>query len=214
MKIIGIDLAGTSNNQTGYAVLNGKQTKTKVLYTNDEIISETLKSGSNLITIDAPLGIPKGRCCLDYNCKCRKYGCMRVGERQLVKLGVRIFPCGFGGMQKLTMRGINLRNYFEKKGLNVIETYPGSAQDLLGIPRKGKDHRKLQRALIKQGFIGDVSKREITDHELDAVTSAFVGQLYKQGKTMALGIPEEEYIITAKPKSFELLKKIKELGIK
>ncbi|UCD20837.1 MAG: DUF429 domain-containing protein [archaeon] len=213
MKIIGIDLAGVEKRQTGFAINNGFNTKTKVLYTDDDIIEEVERSGSKLVTIDSPLGYPKGRCCLDYNCKCRKYGCMRVGEKQMVKIGIRIFPCGFGGMQKLTNRGIKLRKLFEKKGYEVIETYPGSAQDLLGIPRKKKGIEILRKALKEYGFKGDIEKKEITDHELDAITSALVGKLYKKGAYIALGIKEEAQIITAKPKNKETLKKLKELGL-
>jgi predicted nuclease with RNAse H fold len=200
MRIIGIDLAGTEKGYTGFALIDNKLTTwTSVLRTDDEIKKATLAE-KGLITIDAPLGIPKGRCCLDYNCACRKFGCARVGERQLMRMGIKVFPCGFGGMQKLTMRGIALKKFFEGKGRDVIETYPGSAQDLLEIPRKGKDHRKLQRALIKYGFKGDVRKKDITDHELDAITSALVGKLYLKGDYLAIGIPEEQQIITARPK--------------
>ena len=46
---------------------------------------------------------------------------MRVGEKQMVKIGVRIFPCGFGGMQKLTNRGIMFRKELEKKGYEVLQ---------------------------------------------------------------------------------------------
>ena len=201
-KIIGLDLAGSAKGKTGFALVSGKKTETKVLRTDEEIIEETMKQ-EGLITIDAPLGLPKGRCCLDYNCKCVKHGYSRQAEKDLRKMGIRVFPCGFAGMRTLTNRGIMLKKYFEKRGREVIETYPGSAQDLLGISRKGKqnkDIKKLQRGLIRFGFAGDVKKKDITDHELDAITSAFVGQLHRKRKTIALGIEEESQIITAKPK--------------
>lgn len=207
MKIIGIDLAGVEKKTTGFAVLkSGLNVTTKPLHTDDEIIEATLKEKPKLVTIDAPLGLPKGRCCIEYNCKCVKFGYTRECERQLFKMGIRVFPCGFAGMQKLTSRGIKLRKFFEKKGLKVIETYPGSAQDLLNIPRKGDDHKPLQKALVKYGFKGDVNKKDITHDELDAITSALVGKLYFQGKTMALGIEEESQIITAMPKNQSKLK--------
>lgn len=213
MKIIGIDLAGIPERPTGFAVINGFNTLTKNIFSDEEILDEVERSRAKLITIDSPLGYPKGRCCLDYNCKCRKYGCMRVGEKQMVKLGVRIFPCGFGGMQKLTNRGIRIRKLLEKKGYEVIETYPGSAQDLLGIPRKKEGIEELRKALIKRGFKGDIHKKKISDHELDAITSALVGQLYRKGEYIALGIAEEAQIITAKPKDKIKLAKLKEMGI-
>ncbi len=207
MKIIGIDLAGVEKKTTGFAVLEkGMKVKTKALHTDEEIIEATLKEKPKLVTIDAPLGLPKGRCCIEYNCKCVKFGFTREAERQLMKMGIRVFPCGFAGMQKLTNRGIMLRKFFEKKGFEVIETYPGSAQDLLGIPRKGDDHRPLQKGLTKYGFKGDVSKKEITHDELDAITSALVGKLYLEGKTLALGCDEESKIITALPKNQSALR--------
>ena len=220
-KIIGIDLAGVPRKDTGFAIVNGSSAKTKVLKTDEEIIKAVKEVESNskkktLVTIDSPLGYPKGRCCLDYNCDCRKHGCMRVGERQLVKIGVRVFPCGFGGMRKLTNRGIKLKNIFEDKGYKVIETYPGSAQDLLGMPRKGKNNEtkeELRKALIKYGFKGDIEDKGISDHELDAITSGLVGQLYRKGEYIALGIEEEAKIITAKPSEEEKLDKLKELGV-
>jgi predicted nuclease with RNAse H fold len=205
-KIIGIDLAGDEKHKTGFALLDKKlNAKTKVLMTDEEIINETLRQ-DGLITIDAPLGLPKGRCCLDYDCKCNKYGYSRHAEKELRKLGVRVFPCGFAGMRKLTLRGIKLKKFFENKGREVIETYPGSAQDMLGIPRKGKDLTRLKQALIKYGFKGDVGKEKISDHELDAITSAYVGLLYREGSTIAFGLKEESQIITAKPKGQEMLK--------
>ncbi len=203
--IIGIDLAGDEKHKTGFALLDeGFNTATRVLITDEEIIEETLKN-EGLITIDAPLGLPKGRCCLDYNCGCNKYGYSREAEKELRKIGIRVFPCGFAGMRKLTMRGIKLKKYFEKKGRQVIETYPGSAQDLLGIPRKGKNQEFLQKALIKEGFKGDVKKEEITDHELDAITSAWVGKLHEEGRTISFGIEKESQIITAAPRNQKFL---------
>jgi len=200
MKIIGIDLAGVSKKQTGFAILyDGMKVKTEVLHEDEEIISKSLDEKPDIITIDAPLGLPKGRCCVDYNCECVKHGYTRKAERLLMKMGIRVFPCGFAGMQKLTMRGIKLRKVFEEKGYEVIETYPGSAQDILGIPRKGKGIELLRKALVDYGFDGDVKKEKITDHELDAITSALVGRFYLEKKHVAIGDPEEKQIIIPIP---------------
>ncbi len=202
MSIIGIDLAGVDKKTTGFAVLKkGMKVKTEALHTDKEIINATIKENPDLVTIDAPLGLPKGRCCIEYNCKCVKHGFTRQCERDLYKMGIRVFPCGFAGMQKLTKRGIKLKKIFEKKGFKVIETYPGSAQDLLGIPRKGNNHTPLKRGLIKYGFKGDINKKDITHDELDAITSALVGKLYLEKKTLVLGLEEESQIITAMPKN-------------
>lgn len=200
MKIVGIDLAGVQKKQTGFAILyNDMKVDTEVLYRDEEIINKSLEVKPDIITIDAPLGLPKGRCCLDYNCECAKHGHTRKAERLLMKMGIRIFPCGFAGMQKLTMRGIKLRELFENKGYKVIETYPGSAQDILGIPRKGRGVEILRKALVDYGFDGDIRKEKITDHELDAITSALVGKFFLENKYIAIGDPEEKQIIIPIP---------------
>jgi len=187
-KIVGIDLAGVDNRPTGFATLNGVSVKTKVLFHDEEIIGEifnlmvgTIES-NGLISIDAPLNRPsKGK--------------SRICEKALRRLGIRVFPCMFAGMAKLTERGIKLATKLRGYHYEVIESYPGSAQDILGIPRKGKNQKLLQDALIKYGIKGDVTKPNITNHELDAITSAIVGKLYLQGETVALGTYKEGFMI-------------------
>ena len=61
----------------------------------------------------------------------------------------------------------------EKKGLIVIETYPGAAQDILHIPRKGRGLDKLAGGLSMAGIKGLNST--MSGHELDAVTVVIVG---------------------------------------
>ncbi|MEM3061031.1 MAG: DUF429 domain-containing protein, partial [Candidatus Bathyarchaeia archaeon] len=98
-------------------------------------------------------------------------------------------------MRKLTMRGIGLRSVLEIKGFRVIETYPGGAQDLLGLPRKKYGIERLRDGLIKFGIRGDVLNAKITDHELDAITSALVGKMFLEGNFIAIGDPSEVMMI-------------------
>jgi predicted nuclease with RNAse H fold len=93
---------------------------------------------------------------------------------------------------------MKLRKILENKGFKVIESFPGAAQDLLGMPRKQKGLEKLRHALIKYGIRGDVEKKVVSDHELDAVTSALVGLLYLKGNYTAIGDPEEMLMILPK----------------
>lgn len=206
MKVIGIDLAGVETKETGFCVLDESlNVKTSVLYKDEEIIKETEKTEPDIISIDAPLALPKGRCCLKKTCKCRKYGHLRKCDRELAKMGIKFFPVTLGPMRKLTLRGIKLRKIFEGKKFNVIESFPGSIQDILGMPRKQRGIEKLRKALIEYGFEGDVKKKEITDHELDAITSALVGKMYLEGDYLAIGDPEE--ILMILPRRKESLKK-------
>lgn len=192
MTIIGIDLAGAPKRNTGFAVLkNTMEVKTKVLHTDDEIIKETLALKPKIISIDAPLCLPKGRKTLEE----RDAPHLRKCDRQLLKMKIKFFPITLGPMRMLTKRGIMLKKIFEKKGFEVIESYPGAAQDVLNIPRKGAGLETLKKGLIKYGFTGDVKKKDITHDELDAITSALVGKFYIEGNYLALGSLEEGLMI-------------------
>jgi len=199
MKIVGIDLAGVETKPTGFCVLDENlNTKTSVLLSDEEVIGETTKVKPDVISIDAPLALPKGRCCLRKGCKCRKYGHFRECDRELARMGIKFFPITLGPMRKLTLRGIALRKRFERNGFKVIESFPGSIQDILKMPRKQRGLEKLRSALIDYGFKGDVNKKRITDHELDAITSALVGKMYLEGNYLAIGNPEEILMILPK----------------
>ena len=62
---------------------------------------------------------------------------MRECERELKRRGVNVYPCLIPSMQKLTARGIRLARSLRERGIPVIESYPGAAQDIMRIPRKG-----------------------------------------------------------------------------
>lgn len=201
MKVVGIDLAGVETKETGFCVLDENfYVKSSVLYKDEEIIEKTENAKPDLISIDAPLALPRGRCCLRKSCKCRKYGHFRKCDRELARMGIKFFPVTLGPMRKLTMRGIKLRKIFERKKFKVIESFPGSIQDILGMPRKQRGTEKLKRALIEFGLKGDVKKEGITGHELDAITSALVGKMYLEGNYIAIGDPEEILMILPKRK--------------
>jgi predicted nuclease with RNAse H fold len=59
----------------------------------------------------------------------------------LLRMKIKFFPLTLGPMRKLTERGIRLKKILEKKRLDVVETYPGAAQDILKIPRKQHGYR-------------------------------------------------------------------------
>jgi len=83
----------------------------------------------------------------------------------------------------------------------VIESFPGATQDILKMPRKQRGTEKLRRALIKHGIKGDIKKGKLSDHELDAVTSALVGIFYLEGNYLAIGDPEEIIMILPRVKA-------------
>ena len=102
-----------------------------------------------------------------------------------MKRGIKFFPLTLGPLRKLTARGISLRRILEDEQFIVIEAYPGGAQDILGIPRKQQGLDKLKAGLENLGIKGLNS--QMSDHELDAVTCAYVGKLFLDGKAVVYG---------------------------
>ena len=98
-------------------------------------------------------------------------------------------------MQQLTARGIRLAKELRSKGLPVIESYPGAAQDIMGIPRKRAGLEYLKGGLAAFGISGKFLDAKVSHDEVDAVTSAAVGLFFWSGKFEALGNEEEEFLI-------------------
>jgi predicted nuclease with RNAse H fold len=120
---------------------------------------------------------------------------MRVCEKILKKRGVNVYPALIPSMQKLTYRGMILANYFRQIGIPVIESYPGAAQDIMGIPRKRAGVEYLERGMRLFGINGSFDYNRVTHDELDAITSAIVGLFFWSGKFEAIGSDYEDYLI-------------------
>ena len=73
----------------------------------------------------------------------------------------------------------------EDNGVQVVEIYPGGAQDVWGIPRAKHDMQGLRTGLVRMGIRGLLE--DCSDHELDAATAALVGRLYLQGEAEVYG---------------------------
>lgn len=197
-KVIGIDLCAAEHRLTGWALLSGAATQTKLVKTDDEIFKETIRHQPDIISIDSPLTLPIGRCCTSDTCECRAKGILRECERTLWRRGVRVFPCLLPSMQKLTERGIRLAQRFRKHGYTVIESYPGAAQDIMRIPRKKSSELDLAQGLASFGVKGNFLVERVTHDELDAITSGIVGYFYLAGQYEGLGNKREDYLIIPK----------------
>lgn len=190
MKAVGIDLAGVESRPTGLCRMDGKLlASTCLLYTDDETIRKTVEYRPDVVAIDAPLALPRGRESLKEisNIHLRECG------RELIRMGIKFFPLTLGPMRRLTERGIRLRADLERKGLTVIETYPGATQDILHIPRKGKGTDGLIKGLQMVGVKG--LENGMNGDELDAVTCALVGIMYLRIEYSAIGDPNEMLMI-------------------
>lgn len=174
---IGIDLAGKKTNPTGICLLKGMHATTSILYKDNEIIDYVKAKAPDIVAIDAPLT----KASFDDGKNGRLRGC----EIELKKRNIHFFPISLPSMKELTKRGALLANQLRNFNFKVIEVYPGGAQDIFGIPRKKYGKKKLLEGLALLGICGLNS--EMSGHELDAVTAAFVGFLYLQNKAEIYG---------------------------
>jgi uncharacterized protein YprB with RNaseH-like and TPR domain/predicted nuclease with RNAse H fold len=197
-RTVGIDLSASARRTTGWALIEGRRVEARLLRTDEEIIDATMEASPDLVSIDSPLSLPKGRDCTKDNCECRKFGITREAERILRRRGVYIFPSLIRSMQSLTERGIRLKKEFEKRGVHVIESYPGAAQDILRIIRKKVSLEDLKQGLLNVGLTGEFMKGRNSHDELDAITSALVGYFYLADEFEALGNKEEGFLIVPK----------------
>lgn len=195
-RIVGIDLTGSEARLSGWCLLENGKASTLKIGSDQDLIEATMRTQPSLISIDSPLSLPRGRTTVEDDDPGRvEFGIMRECERILKKRGVNVYPSLIRSMQALTARGIRLANYFRSVGVPVIESYPGAAQDIMNIPRKGADLGLLKEGLAEFGISGDFEKQNVSHDELDAITSAVVGLFFMSGKFEGLGNQAEEYLI-------------------
>lgn len=196
LSVVGIDLTGSENKPSGWAVLSGDCAVTKPICSDDELIEESLKFNPKVISIDSPLSYPEGRHCTNPNCECKKFGITRYCERLLSSFGIGVYPCLIPSMVNLTNRGMRLAKKFRDRGIEVIESYPGVAQDILNIRRKQNGVEHLKNSYKNFGIKGEYLRAEKISHdELDAIASALVGLFYVDNQYVGLGNDKENYLI-------------------
>ena len=196
VAIVGIDLTGSEKRKSGWAAVIGQELNTELVASDADLIGKTLSAKPFLVSIDSPLSLPSGRLTeFDDDPGRDEYGIVRQAERQLRKRGINVYPALLPSMQRLTRRGVELAALLRKQGVPVIESYPGAAQDILGIPRKKTSLKHLVDGLRRFGYESLTEESNVAHDELDAATSALVGQFMLAGYWEALGSPEEDYLI-------------------
>ena len=188
-----MDLAGVESRPTGLCLLKGLRAETWTAWRDEEVVEAARRGRVEVVAVDAPLGLPKGRRSLEE----RSPHHLRRCDRELLERGIRFFPVTLGPMRVLTARGMRLKARLEGEGFKVIEVYPGGAQDVLGIPRKRAGRGALLEGLRSLGLEGPSG--EASDHELDAATAALTAALYLAGLYEELGDPDEGVIVMPKP---------------
>jgi len=189
MSIVGLDLAGVESRPTGFCILGDMKAETALVYTDGEILAKIRESNPRVVAIDAPLSLPPGRKSIEERTDVH----LRESDRELLKRGIRFFPVTLGPMRKLTERGISLKRILEAEHFTVIEAYPGGAQDVLGISRKQKGLDNPKAGLGNLGIEG--LNNQMSDHELDAVTCAYVGKLFLEGQAVTYGNPNDGIVM-------------------
>jgi len=174
MKAVGVDLTGSENRPSGLAFLNDNRLiKTGRLKSDSDILGFVFDYVPDVVSIDSPLSLPEDPKKIYRDC-----------ELTLKRRGIGVYWCLLPSMEKLTRRGIGLAAIIRHYGYEVIESYPGAAQDILNIPRKSKGTAMLAAGLANYGITGNLN---VSHDELDAVTAAIVGLLYLRGDYEALG---------------------------
>ncbi len=168
VRIIGVDLAGVSTRPTGLAMLYQNTIETNVFHTDFEILEFCTMVRPQIVAIDAPLSKPSEKG-------------LRECDRILIRRGLRVFPPFFGGMRKLTERGIRLARVLKRKNIEVIEVHPKTSGILLF---NSKNRDVWVKQITRLGF---KIEKKMTVHEVDAVLAALTGWLYVRGKTESVG---------------------------
>lgn len=196
VTVVGIDLTGSESKPTGWAVLDGFSARTRMIGSDRDILEATVAAKPTLVSIDAPLSLPFGRTSVtDDDPAFAEAGIVRTAERVLWARGVKTYPALIRSMQQLTARGIRLATDLRKLGIPVIESFPGAMQDILGMPRKGVSLSALAQCLSEYGLTGLSDGQSRTHDEIDALSSAIVGQAFWEGKYEGVGDDREGYLI-------------------
>lgn len=196
LRVVGIDLTGSEKRPTGWCLLAGNEAVTTTISRDEELIERTVATRPDIVSIDSPLSLPDGRKRILYDKLGHvTFGIMRACELTLKRRGVNVYPCLIGSMQNLTARGIRLAKALRIRGVPVIESYPGAAQDIMGIPRKRASLDYLKQGLAEFGISGSFLTAKVSHDEVDAVTAAVVGLFFWSGKFEALGNEDEDYLI-------------------
>jgi len=174
----------------------------RLLGDDAELIDEVEHHRPSVIAIDAPLGLPRGLCCLEPECSCWPQSPTkgRSCERELARLGI---PCYFTTkrsiIKPMVRRAMDLKVELASRGYEVIEVYPYATKvRLFGKPIPPK-HRHLGLVFLRAQLamrmpfliphLGDFN------HDLcDAALAAYTAYLHRQGKAELIGQGEEGLI--------------------
>ncbi len=202
---VGIDLAGLPHRETGVAVLrDGHLERLVTAGGDDEIMALAALAGpGGTVAINAPLSLPRGRCCLDDDCPCRHDPGTRSREieRELLRMRVPVLATAL--IKVLARRGIALAAALRAVGCAPLEVYPYATLRLLGLPAQGKrtqlGRRRIHHAL--QPLVPGLDHPDASEHQLDAIVCALTAQLWRAGRTRTVGVADEGLMVIPLPET-------------
>lgn len=177
-RVVGMDLAGKPDRPTGWALLQGKIVEVKELFSDKDLLKETINVNPFMVAIDAPLTLPKS-------------GVTRKADRDMRKLGYPVFPPLYPAMKTLTFRGMRLAQMLRKRKIEVIEVHPASTRKALFMPVK--DWGAIREVFVAMGL--QKLKKALSSHEVDAVTAALTAYFHIRGSVEKIGDDVEGYIV-------------------
>jgi predicted nuclease with RNAse H fold len=173
-------------------VLKDLELSVQQLFTDEEIVIKTISHFPGLVVIDAPLSLPEAP---------QEY--MRKADRIMQSKGYRVLPPRFKSMEKLSKRALKVVAQLKNNEAKVIEAHPLPTRKALEISTK--DCEEIQEILINIGLKGDIQKRPLTPHEIDAATAALTGYLYLTEKAELIGDKREGFIVVPKKQDWRTL---------
>ncbi len=155
--VAGIDLAAKPTKCSGLAVIRfdesgGNLIRAKCLGSDESILWEIRQLRPSVVAIDAPLMKEPG---------------MRGVDKQLISMGMRVFPPNFSWMKTLSVRGWRLANAIMKLGIEVVEAHPRSALASAGV----KDLKELLDALSIKVSVRELRSKDLIDAAVSAVVA-------------------------------------------
>lgn len=200
---VGIDLAGLPHRETGVAVLRDGRLERLVTAGDDAeiMVLAALAGPGGTVAINAPLTLPRGRCCLDDDCPCRHDPGTRSREieRELLRMRVPVLATAL--IKVLARRGIRLSAALRAVGCEPLEVYPYATLRLLDLPTQGKrtqlGRRRIHHAL--QSLVPGLDHPDASEHQLDAIVCALTAQLWRAGRTRTVGVVDEGLMVIPLP---------------
>jgi predicted nuclease with RNAse H fold len=198
---LGIDLTSRAERPSAYAVLGTGARLVEVgsVGTDDEILRLALARRPRFVAVDAPVGLPRGHCCLEESCPCRAVAAdgKRASEREVSRRGIGLFFTTKRSIIKaMVYRAIELRRRLEREGLHVLEVFPYASKVFLfgrPLPKKTtSDGLAYLRLRLEDLVPGLATYRGALTHDgIDAVLAAHTAYLRDAGRAEEVGDPIE-----------------------